>query len=309
MPILRRMLIRLNFDGTRSNYDVVRPRRERNQPTADEIERDKERLMHMILHASSRTNSLPPLERLLPHPPTPPPPSTSSGEADTSSTSTGSVQRGSQFIHGILVTAQTPLRDRMTIVAGSEDDQEGIRAFTVSRPHINSLSNEFIAVLRRRRRHAYSRQRPWEKEHVLPEDNATAIAIILFIAHLKFQALPERLPLRALLNLADVAERYNLNHLLMGTLNNWLEPHREKITRPHYHAFWMRVAWQFGLEEDYLQVAQHLALHCGVDRNGNLMVPESRPEDRKRVKFVQSSRVVFEYGAFPLLKVPPGVSR
>lgn len=98
--------------------------------------------------------------------------------------------------------------------------------------------------------------------------------LALLIAHLNTTNLPATIHFDLAVDLARLSQRYDLNHILIGYLDNWLAPHRLHITAPGLEA-WLYVAWQFGLGIDYTSLANHLALTCSVDEQNNLLKPKS----------------------------------
>ncbi|OAK98057.1 hypothetical protein IQ06DRAFT_349783 [Phaeosphaeriaceae sp. SRC1lsM3a] len=76
-------------------------------------------------------------------------------------------------------------------------------------------------------------------------------------------------------NIAHIAHRYDLNHILIGYLDKWLEPHFAHLLDYDYEE-WLYVAWQFGLEEQYLTLANHLAVHCEINDRNELLVPSTQ---------------------------------
>jgi hypothetical protein len=169
----------------------------------------------------------------------------------------------------------TSSREQMVIIVGREDSPNTLRKFHVSRPHVECMGAHWNAAIERNTRIRFRDVRV-TKEILFPDDDSNAIRLCLYIAHLSFAKLPKYLSLDDLVNLARVAERYDLNHLIpFAHLENWMAPHSKRLLQPGYEP-WLYVAWQFGLEEDFRQLATHLAVTCQVDDRGELLSPTGR---------------------------------
>jgi hypothetical protein len=87
--------------------------------------------------------------------------------------------------------------------------------------------------------------------------------------------LPKTLDFEQIVQLAIIAERYDLNHLLIGHVDSWLAPYHACLLKASFEE-WLFVAWQFGLEDHYLTLANHLAMNCQVDENFAILELESK---------------------------------
>lgn len=94
--------------------------------------------------------------------------------------------------------------------------------------------------------------------------------LVLCIAQHTTIKLPKDLAFYQLGRLTLTAQRYDLNHILIGYLDKWIEPHRENLLKPGFEN-WLYIAWQFGLVAEYLTLANHLAVHCEANRGGMLV--------------------------------------
>jgi hypothetical protein len=168
----------------------------------------------------------------------------------------------------------TSAREVITMLVGNEAVPGGLRRFYVSRPHVEQISARWRNTIQRNTSTLFRglrRTRPI----LFPDDDANTIRLVLLIAHLQSQKLPKRLSLAELVSLAKVAERYDLNHILISYLDTWLAPHRARLLETGYEQ-WLYVAWQFGLEDDFLELATYLAVNCWVNSNGALLVPTTQ---------------------------------
>jgi hypothetical protein len=104
----------------------------------------------------------------------------------------------------------------------------------------------------------------------LPEDDPEAMFLVLYIIHFKTSMLPRTLDFKQIVQLAKIAERYDLNHILIGYVDTWLAPYHARLLEAGFEE-WLFVAWQFGLEDHYFTLANHLAMRCQVDQNFYLL--------------------------------------
>jgi hypothetical protein len=160
--------------------------------------------------------------------------------------------------------------EKMIIIVGNEDSPSGLRKVETSRPHIAHLSHRWAEAFI----HKIVRHYVGLVHVIFPDDDANAMCLLLAIAHTDTANLPVRLSLDEIIRLAQVAERYDLNHLLVGYLEPWLAPHRQRITERGYE-HWLYVAWQLGLEKDYLFLADYLAVNCAINEQKKLLIPST----------------------------------
>lgn len=104
----------------------------------------------------------------------------------------------------------------------------------------------------------------------LKGDYPDAIRILLRIATLEFTKLPERLDFPDLVRLAEVAARWDCHSVLAKFIEGWVAPYRDRLLHPEYEQ-WLYIAHEFGYEDEYLELSQHLAKHCSVDSQDRLI--------------------------------------
>jgi hypothetical protein len=144
----------------------------------------------------------------------------------------------------------------------------------VLRSHIANLGDRWNEVIKQNTIHESLLD--FRVPHIVfQDDDPRALDLFLYIVHWNTRMLPQTLTLDELVHLAQLADRYDLNHILINYLDLWLAPHRERILEPGYEQ-WLYVAWQFGLEEDYLRLANHLTINCAVNAKGQLVPPTSK---------------------------------
>ena len=161
----------------------------------------------------------------------------------------------------------------LQLIIGHERSPSGRATLTVSEPHVRDLSARWAELVARQT----SKCRLWPggiKRIRLREEDAHAMCIYMCIAHLEFQQLPEQLDFPEIVRLAEVAARFDMQHLLAAHIGRWLAPYLPKLMQKGYEE-WLFVAYQFGYEEEYLSLAQYLAMNCRVGESGELLAPGS----------------------------------
>jgi hypothetical protein len=162
---------------------------------------------------------------------------------------------------------------QMQLIVGHEGSPGGRATLTVSEPHVRNLSRRWAELVARQT----SKCRLWPsgtKRIYLREEDARTMCIYMCIAHLEFQQLPEQLDFPEIVRLAEVAARFDMHHLLGAHIGRWLAPYRQKLMQRGYEE-WLFVAYQFGYEDEYLNLAKYLAMNCRVGERGELVGPES----------------------------------
>lgn len=67
----------------------------------------------------------------------------------------------------------------------------------------------------------FKEARPENDSVLFPEDDAQALQILLYIAHLQFHSIPETLSFTQLLNLAIICDKYDTARLLFPWFHKW----------------------------------------------------------------------------------------
>ena len=117
--------------------------------------------------------------------------------------------------------------------------------------------------------------REWMKTINLRDEHPNAIRLILLIATHQYQKLPKMLDFHEIVHLARTAERYGAQSLLVGYVDSWLTPYRNRLTSPGYEE-WLLIAHRFGYEDDYRKLARFLAMNSEIDETGKqLLAPGS----------------------------------
>ncbi|KAF9629993.1 hypothetical protein BFW01_g174 [Lasiodiplodia theobromae] len=89
------------------------------------------------------------------------------------------------------------------------------------------------------------------------EDDPDALALLLRIAHLKFNEVPRALSLDALYEVAVLTDKYFATSLVKPWIKQWIEP--LKISRIQWHDIkWLWIGWEFGDEDLFNRSVQWL---------------------------------------------------
>ena len=168
-----------------------------------------------------------------------------------------------------LLEDRPPRSERLNIIVGSPDAPTGMYTFKTSGPMV-SMWNRTLS----------NRWRPFWRWACAPQSHITdvepgAVCIALLYAHKQTERLPAAVSLRTLVQLAKLSAKFDINNLLRTHIADWLAPHRLRIAEPRCEAY-LDVAYQFGIEEDYLGLANHLAMNCAIDDDGHLLAPGTR---------------------------------
>jgi hypothetical protein len=98
-----------------------------------------------------------------------------------------------------------------------------------------------------------------DKAIPLPEDDLQALTTLLHIAHLQFTKVPQHLEFEELLAIALLTDKYQATQIVAPWLKYWLESLNETICKNGYEE-WLWIAWEFGLDDIFLRVANRLVL-------------------------------------------------
>lgn len=104
------------------------------------------------------------------------------------------------------------------------------------------------------------------KEVELPDDKGEVLAILLDIAHLRFDKIPKTLRFRGLLDVAVLTDKYGLTKLVEPWVHKWLEDAKATINKPG-HEKWLWIAWEFGDAETFDKVCRRLIKTIWVSRS------------------------------------------
>jgi len=99
--------------------------------------------------------------------------------------------------------------------------------------------------------------------------NSNALLLLLNIVHLKFKGIPTTLPYHQLLNVAVLVDQYNCRDLVRPWLNMWLAD-EEKESKAPEHENWLFIAWAFGREKVFEDLAMKMVEDIVISDGGHL---------------------------------------
>lgn len=151
-----------------------------------------------------------------------------------------------------------------TVIVGSVGQKNGQKAFRVNKGSLRNVSTVWATMLNGK----------WKEsamaEITFPDDNCDAFMIVLAIAHFKLSELPAKLSRSALVELAILADKYELHGpIRMGVeAKGWMEPyHRKGTTWPPLADMndIILITPAFGKPADLKYLANRVAMEAHVD--------------------------------------------
>lgn len=161
---------------------------------------------------------------------------------------------------------------KLILIVGSEKLGNGPRKLKVSFELVRHMSPVWEELLMRH----YNKWPGKTTKIQLPTEDPEMLIAVLRIAHLRFHEVPKQVDFYQLVEIAQISNRYRLNHLLLPFLPGWIQPYQPRFLESGFEQ-WLFIAYQFGFEKDYKHLAKHLALHCTVDHQGQLFNTSQRP--------------------------------
>jgi hypothetical protein len=167
--------------------------------------------------------------------------------------------------------------DKLTLIVG-EDERTQV-TIIASPDVVYNLSKKWETLVDESKQRIKSK--PWpsslsrkhakeRRQIILPNFDPIMMVQVMKIAHYDFNGLFTMLNFQQMLATALISYNFQTNRLLIPFLANWAVFHKEKILQPGYEE-WLFISWQFGFEDDYLKLSKHLAIHCQVDDDGQLL--------------------------------------
>ncbi|KUJ06372.1 uncharacterized protein LY89DRAFT_410943 [Mollisia scopiformis] len=101
------------------------------------------------------------------------------------------------------------------------------------------------------------------------EDDSAALLTLFNIAHLRFHEVPACLPYKVLLQVAVLCDQYDCVNLVRPWLSEtqWLKDSADEAVKTDQEQ-WLFIAWVFGLEDVFDQLATHLVQTIQVQGDG-----------------------------------------
>lgn len=86
---------------------------------------------------------------------------------------------------------------------------------------------------------------------------------------MKFRSVPDNLDLQQLYQVAILVDQYACVELVQPWLKGWLAG--KKKTQRENKDIWLFIAWVFGLEETFVELARKVVREVQVDEQGNYL--------------------------------------
>ncbi|KAL1633724.1 hypothetical protein SLS58_010945 [Diplodia intermedia] len=96
---------------------------------------------------------------------------------------------------------------------------------------------------------------------MLLEDNPQALALLLRIAHLRFDEVPRRLSLEELYNMVILTDKYLATRLVKPWAGLWIG-HLKGSAKDCNRGWWLWIAWEYGEEALFEELATALITEC-----------------------------------------------
>lgn len=116
----------------------------------------------------------------------------------------------------------------------------------------------------------FKEARPENDSVILPEDDAQALQILLYIAHLQFHSIPETLSFTQLLNLAIICDKYDTARLIFPWFHKW-EISFKNSALELGHECSLLIAWVFRDLGTFKDVADTLVQTTCVNSRGEYL--------------------------------------
>lgn len=107
----------------------------------------------------------------------------------------------------------------------------------------------------------------------LPDDDPDGLEVLLNIAHLRFDRVPEKLKFKRLLAVAVLMEKYGVTKMVRPWWQRWLAAVKDKAHVPGYEEL-LYIAWAFGDEKVLKSGVDHLIRSVGLDEEERFITPK-----------------------------------
>lgn len=123
---------------------------------------------------------------------------------------------------------------------------------------------------------ANSSQAPGCREVAFPDDDPDALLVLLNIAHLNFDKLPETMDFERLLNIAVLCDKYDMVRIIRPWMPKWAEPSKSRALDPG-HEEWAFIAWAFGDQVTFDAVVRTMVMNSLSNEFGELLSSVGKP--------------------------------
>lgn len=186
------------------------------------------------------------------------------------------------------MSSETPVADAEVIYFDRDGDTRLLldadqepRIFVVSSKAMTLVCDSWNRMLSPNSHFKEARQGDG-REIFLPDDDSDGLEILLNIAHLHFDRVPQELGFEDLLAVSVLTEKYGATRLVRPWVKRWLEGNKSLIDEPG-HEEWLWVAWAFGESEIFEKLSRRLALECSVNQVGKLVTPQDKVLDPESI--------------------------
>ncbi|KAL7269957.1 hypothetical protein RUND412_007345 [Rhizina undulata] len=108
------------------------------------------------------------------------------------------------------------------------------------------------------------------KEVNFRDDDGEALLLLLRIAHLQYDDIPTMLPYETLLSVAVLCDQYDCVKLVEPWLSQWLSA-EEKSWKQAGHENWLFIAWVFGRDKVFSDLADKMVREAKTDDDGEIL--------------------------------------
>lgn len=119
----------------------------------------------------------------------------------------------------------------------------------------------------------FKEARPGNDSVRFPEDDAQALQIVLYIAHLQFHSIPATLDFTQLLNLAIICDKYDTARLIVPWFHKWETSFRNSALELG-HECSLLIAWVFRDLDTFKCVADTLVRTTRVNSQGKCLASQ-----------------------------------
>lgn len=134
----------------------------------------------------------------------------------------------------------------------------------------------------------------------LEGDNKDALLIILNVAHLNADLIPNTITLDVFYEIAVVCDKYDMARIMIPWTIIWMNPVTDFNKKPGYER-WLAISWVFRQWRIFLGITRELVLHTELDGDDNLVVDGDSIESP-----LVPSNVI---GQYPHLPQSPGKNK
>ena len=123
-----------------------------------------------------------------------------------------------------------------------------------------------------------------DKQIDFSEDKGEALLPLLRIAHLQFSKVPPKLTFKSILDIAVLCDKYDCVGLVKPWLPLWLVNEEIQYREPK-HEEWLFIAWVFGREKTFRELATKLVKEVKTSHKGDCLtsageiLPSQMPPD------------------------------